>query len=85
MVHYRVYVDRRKKLKDKRGRNFGFPFKHGDFPLETTKTSFFDGLVYEEHVQRHQPNPVKKFPRFVEVIPWHHARYHIFQAYFSIL
>ena len=39
-VDYRVYVDRRKKLKDKRQRNFGFPFKLGDFPLETTKLPF---------------------------------------------
>ena len=50
-VHYMVYVDRRKKLKDKRRRNVGFRFKLGDFPLETTKTSFCDGSVYEEHVQ----------------------------------
>ena len=37
MLHLRQYVDRWKKLKDKLGRKFGFPFNLGDFPLKTMK------------------------------------------------
>ena len=32
-LHLRRYVDRWKKLNDKLGQKFGFPFSLGDFPL----------------------------------------------------
>ena len=34
-LHLKQYVDRWKKLNDKLGRKFGFPFNLGDFPLES--------------------------------------------------
>ena len=34
-LHLRRYVDRWKKLNDKLGQKFGFPFNLGDFPLES--------------------------------------------------
>ena len=34
-LHVRQYVDHWKKLNDKLGWKFGFPFNLGDFPLES--------------------------------------------------
>ena len=34
-LHLRQYVNRWKKLNDKLGRKFGFPFNLGDLPLES--------------------------------------------------
>ena len=34
-LHWSGYVDRWKKLNDKLGRKFGFPFNLGDFPHES--------------------------------------------------
>ena len=36
-LHLRWYVERWKKLNDKLGQKFEFPFNLGDFPLETMK------------------------------------------------
>ena len=38
-LHLRRYVDRWKKLNDKLGRKFGFPFNLGDFPSRKHGTS----------------------------------------------
>ena len=34
-LHLRQYVNRWKKLNDKLGQKFGFPFNLGDFPLKS--------------------------------------------------
>ena len=46
MLHLRRYVDRWKKLNDKLGRKFGFPFYLGDF-LSKAWNFLGDGSIFE--------------------------------------
>ena len=76
-------VDHRKKLNDKLGRKFGFPFNLGDFSPSTPWNFLGDGSIYEWRGRWHKPNLLKFVPGHGEAIPWHHASRHVFQACIS--
>ena len=63
-----------KKLVDKGQMKFGSPFNLGDFPLETMK---LPRMMVRFTKGAHDDI----LPGHGEVIPWHHARRHVFQAF----
>ena len=78
----KVYVHRRKNSRAKNKENLDSP---SILRISLSKAWNFlgDGSIYVGRAWQHKPNLLKFLPRHGEVIPWHHARRHVFQAFIS--
>ena len=79
----RVYVNHRKQnSRAKNEENLDSPSILG-ISLSKAWNFLGDGSIYEGRARRHKPNLLKFLPGHGEVISWHHARLHVFQAFIS--